>query len=738
MKAKLIILFLLFSITIVEGQKNVGIGIPNPQEKLDVAGAIKIDTADTHLKGTLQFREDRFYGNVNGLASGWRLLDGPWRKNPQEIYFYAPANESLPLLIGDSLVSSPGKLFVRRELGFGGSSVHGIASINREPVAEGFLGHQYSDINPFIKLNFGVLGNVYDDAFHSLESYGVAGNNMESDSINYGGYFISQGSGDRNIGVYGLAFQGQDNWAGFFEGKAAITQKLGIATESIHQEATVHMKVTDSGNYPHFRIESPSSVNGFGITFQNPLHEFYVAQNLGNFNDGRFQIAPAGSFNWFTMLQNGDVGLIKSNLTPFARLQIAQKGSLNNEGLQIENAGLFIGESQAKGMAFDENQIECIGEDLYFNFNSLQNVRMVEGGGKVGIGTSTINAKLHVGEGHTVLFGKDTLGKANFYPDAKLMFKPGKGGAFRVGQLNADGSLIGGTGYNYWDPSKVGWASVAIGNNTLASGAGAIAVGIRAHALNFGSVALGHLSRTKGNSAVAAGYYTRADAFVSTAVGSCNTGGGNSNEWFGTDPIFEVGNSLDTSNRHNALTVMKNGRVGINHSNPQSMLDIEQPNPGVGNGVLLNLAGIGHWETSVDNARDYNFYFNNILKGYIRDDTGDYIVSSDRRLKEDIEPIENVLPKLLQLTPSAYRFINTQATSKSYGFIAQEVQPLFPNLVTEKNGYLGMDYKGFSILAVKAIQELSAQNELIQNQLNAQQELLEQLQKEIELLKQKK
>lgn len=723
----------------MNGQKNVGIGIPNPQEKLDVAGAIKIDTADTHSQGTLQFRDDRFYGNVNGLASGWRLLDGPWRKNPQEIYYYAPVIESLPLLIGDSLVTSSGKLFVRHELGFGGSSVHGVASINRDPVAEGFLGHQYSSISPFTKLNFGVLGNVYDDAFYAAESYGVAGNNMESDSNNYGGYFISQGSGDRNIGVYGLALQGLDNWAGFFEGKAVITEKLGIATESIHDEAIVHMKVNDSGNFPHFRIESPINTNGFGITFQNPMHEFYIAQNLGNWNDGRFQIAPAGSFNWFTMLQNGNVGLTTPGFTtPFARFQVPQNGSLNNGGLDLPNAAIFIGLNQSKGMAFDENQIECIGEDLYFNFNSPQNVRMTEGGGNVGIGTDSVTAKLHVGEGHTVLFGNDTLGKSNFFPDAKLMFKPGLGGAFRVGQLNADGSLIGGTGAFFWDPINVGWASVAIGNNTYASGAGSVALGIRASAQNFGAVALGHLSRAKGNSAVAAGYYTRADAFVSTAVGSCNTGGGHATSWIATDPIFEVGNSLDTSNRHNALTVMKNGRVGINHSNPQSMLDIEQPNPGIGNGVLLNLSGIGHWETSVDNAKDYNFYFNNILKGYIKDDTGDYIVNSDRRLKEDINPIENVLSKLLQLTPSEYRFKNTQATSKSYGFIAQEVQPLFPNLVTEKNGYLGMNYQGFSILAVKAIQELSTQNDLMQNQLNAQQELLEQLQKEIEFLKRKK
>lgn len=339
-------------------------------------------------------------------------------------------------------------------------------------------------------------------------------------------------------------------------------------------------------------------------------------------------------------------------------------------------------------------------------------------GGGVGIETATPKATLHVDEGHTVLFGADTLGKSNFFPDPKMMFLPGKGGAFRVGQLNADGSLISGTGYNYWDPGKVGWASIAIGNNTRSTGAGSVALGIRAYAGNFGSVALGHLSRARGNSAVAAGYYTRADAFVGTAVGCGNVGGGSANSWNATDPIFEVGNSIDTASRSNAFTVLKNGRVGINHANPQSMLDIEQPNQGPGNGVLLNLAGIGHWETGVDNSADYNFYFNNSLKSYILDTDGSYHNASDRRLKQNIRELPQVLHNVLQLNPSLYHFKDASPGAPvSIGFIAQEVEPLFPYLVSVKNGFLGLNYSGFSVLAIQAIQDQQAiidqQTELI-------------------------
>jgi hypothetical protein len=44
----------------------------------------------------------------------------------------------------------------------------------------------------------------------------------------------------------------------------------------------------------------------------------------------------------------------------------------------------------------------------------------------------------------------------------------------------------------------------------------------------------------------------------------------------------------------------------------------------------------------------------------------------------------------------------------SFGFVAQEVEEVFPELVHEKDGVKMLDYSGFGVLAVKAIQELQA------------------------------
>ena len=157
------------------------------------------------------------------------------------------------------------------------------------------------------------------------------------------------------------------------------------------------------------------------------------------------------------------------------------------------------------------------------------------------------------------------------------------------------------------------------------------------------------------------------------------------------------------------------------------MLDIEQPNSGIGNGVLMNLAGYGHWETSVDAASDYNFYYNNALKAYIQDTDGAYVQYSDRRLKEKIHPVGAVLSKLLQLKPSLYNYKDAPDAEPSIGFIAQDVRPVFPQIVSEKDGYLGINYQGFAALTVKGIQELAEENASLKQEVEELKQLVHEL-----------
>jgi hypothetical protein len=97
---------------------------------------------------------------------------------------------------------------------------------------------------------------------------------------------------------------------------------------------------------------------------------------------------------------------------------------------------------------------------------------------------------------------------------------------------------------------------------------------------------------------------------------------------------------------------------------------------------------------------------------------------SDRRLKQDIENISFGLNEIMQLSPKSYHLKSSdnlrgehQTTlRKRHGFIAQEVQSILPDTITgteTETEYLGLDYNGVLAVAVKAIQELKAENDTL-------------------------
>ena len=126
----------------------------------------------------------------------------------------------------------------------------------------------------------------------------------------------------------------------------------------------------------------------------------------------------------------------------------------------------------------------------------------------------------------------------------------------------------------------------------------------------------------------------------------------------------------------------------------------------------------------------------NVYAGYFDGDvysTGTFI-SSDQKLKENIVSTENAIEKLKLLKPVDFSFIQNKNRHFSkmlqHGFIAQEIEKVFPELVqnarspiTEKGKIIGYDefkavnYTGLISILVKGTQELSEkvekQNETI-------------------------
>jgi hypothetical protein len=102
--------------------------------------------------------------------------------------------------------------------------------------------------------------------------------------------------------------------------------------------------------------------------------------------------------------------------------------------------------------------------------------------------------------------------------------------------------------------------------------------------------------------------------------------------------------------------------------------------------------------------------FTGTANGYVNTD-GTWGSSSDINLKKNIFPVSSILNNILALNPVSYNFkTEKDGTISHIGFIAQEVEQLFPELVsTGPDGIKGISYAMFTPLLTKAIQQQQTQ-----------------------------
>jgi hypothetical protein len=91
--------------------------------------------------------------------------------------------------------------------------------------------------------------------------------------------------------------------------------------------------------------------------------------------------------------------------------------------------------------------------------------------------------------------------------------------------------------------------------------------------------------------------------------------------------------------------------------------------------------------------------------------------SSDRRLKNNIQPIENPIQKINQISGNSFVWDEEKQDiykGKDYGVIAQEIESILPELVnTREDGYKAVKYDRIVSLLIEGIKELSNEvNEL--------------------------
>lgn len=166
--------------------------------------------------------------------------------------------------------------------------------------------------------------------------------------------------------------------------------------------------------------------------------------------------------------------------------------------------------------------------------------------------------------------------------------------------------------------------------------------------------------------------------------------------------------------------------IGTN-ATPEAALHVRHANL-VNEGIRIQNRGanLRHWTLHTNNGQGTLILYSSISGdtpvGNFNGSTGAYTATSNRHLKGDITAMtNNTLEKLRELAPSRYRYLRDPDGQFTLGFIAEDVLPVFPELVEsvgENGENLAINYAGFSVVAIKAIQEQQAMIQMQQETIN--------------------
>lgn len=252
--------------------------------------------------------------------------------------------------------------------------------------------------------------------------------------------------------------------------------------------------------------------------------------------------------------------------------------------------------------------------------------------------------------------------------------------------------------------------SIAGGNYSHAEGFNTTTLGGSSHSEGSGTLALGEASHAEGRSTTASGQYSHAEGGDTTAFGIRSHAEGDSN----------IANGY-ASHAEGSLTTAL-GTLGCHAGGYQSVASgqtsfVHGQNSIAGgvNTIVLgsNITGTTNNTTYVDSLNIKTVGAGPGTTDIGVDANGNVVdQASDRKLKENINTINNALSTVLALRGVTYNWKDREkgGNALKLGFIAQEVNDVIPELAYyNPNGdYMGVHYKDVTALLVEAIKELSS------------------------------
>lgn len=279
---------------------------------------------------------------------------------------------------------------------------------------------------------------------------------------------------------------------------------------------------------------------------------------------------------------------------------------------------------------------------------------------------------------------------------------------------------------------------------------------------NYATIAGGYDNTASGVASTAMGTGTTAQAQNSLVIGRYNIISGTTTSWVETDPLFVIGNGSGDGNRSNAMTVLKNGNVGIGTTNPGRRLTVNgDMEIGTGPSSYRNFRiGGGNSSGFLYGAFNglgdgihigYNYYHDNtnhiiphtagktsrIHMGYgiiqvltsstinvaptagvfIKDGATSWSSISDMRLKTNVKTLTNVLENISHIRGVTFNWKEGNQ-DEQIGFIAQEIEKVFPQVISKnEDDHLAIRYTELIPVLLQAIKEQQKQIETLEERI---------------------
>ncbi len=288
-----------------------------------------------------------------------------------------------------------------------------------------------------------------------------------------------------------------------------------------------------------------------------------------------------------------------------------------------------------------------------------------------------------------------------------------------------------GTGIQSSSNTASGNYSTAMGGNTIASADYSTAIGHFTTASGFYSTAMGQSTTANGSASTAMGYVSNASGNTSTAMGFGTQASGNNSTAMGVETTASGDRSTAMGWNTNAQD-FASVSIGIYNKTD------ETPNPDFFS--YQNTAfviGNGGYDSEGNTSDTFSNAFEVLFDGTTTI-AGDLNINSDARLKANIISLGATLSKLLQIDGKTYTMKKDTNHKKKIGLLAQDIEKVFPELVTETNDIKSVNYQGLVPVLINAMKE--QQDEIINQKdeierLKKQDEINKKQQQEIDELK---